>query len=94
MLSVKLINQFQRIPKILRRFPASPYITVTCPLYEIIELPVAPLRVEDPVDVPFVRVIDYRRLPFRWRLASGRRCIVVKQRDVEDVVLLDRIWKV
>jgi hypothetical protein len=94
MLSVKLIHQFLRIPEILGRFPASPYVTVTRPLYEIMELPVAPLRVEDPVDFPFVRVIDYRRVRFRWRPAVGRRCIVVEQRDVKDVVLADRIRKV
>jgi len=94
MLSVKLINQFLRIPEILRRFPASPYVTVTRPLYKIMELPVAPLRVEDPVDFPFVRVIDDPRLRFRWRLAGGRRCIGVEQRDVENVVLPDRIRKV
>ena len=94
MLSVKLINQFLRIPEILRRFPASPYVTVTHPLYEIMELPVAPLRVEDPVNFPFVRVVDHRRLRFRWRLAGGRRCIAVEQRDVENVVLPDRIRKV
>jgi len=58
------------------------------------ELPVAPLRVEDPVDFPFVRVIDDRWLRFRWRLASRRRCIAVEQRDRENVVLPDRIRKV
>ena len=94
MLLVKLINQFLRIPDILHRFPASSCVTVTRPLYEIMEIPVAPQRVEDPVDFPFVTVIDYRRLRFRWRLAGGRRCIVVEERDMEDVVLPDRIQKV
>jgi len=94
MLLGKLINQLLRIPEILRRFPASPYITVTRRLYEIMELPVASFRVDDPVNFPFVRVIDHRRLRFRWRLAGGRRCIAVEQRDVENVVLLDRIRKV
>jgi len=94
MLSVKLIIQFLRFPEILCRFPASPYVTVTRPLYEIIELPVVPLRVEDPVDFPFVRVIDNGRLWFRWRLAGSRRCIVVEQRDVKDVVLPDCLRKV
>jgi hypothetical protein len=70
MLSVKLINQFQRIPEILRRFPATLYLTVTRLMYEIMELPVAPLSVQDPVDYPFVSVIDYRRLQFSWRLAG------------------------
>jgi hypothetical protein len=60
MLSVKLINQFLSIPEILPRFPASPYVTVTNPLYEIMEIPVSPLRVEDPVGFPFGRVIEYR----------------------------------
>jgi len=92
--SVKLSNQLLRIPEILRRFPASPYVTVTRPLYEIMELPVVSFRVEDPVKFPFVRVIDHRRLRFRWRLASSRRCIAVEQRDVENVVLPDRIHKV
>jgi len=91
---VNLINQFLRIQKILRRFPASPYITVTRPLYEIMELPFAPLRVDDPVDFPFVRVIDYFRLRFRLRLAGRRGCIVVEQRDVENVALPDRLRKV
>jgi hypothetical protein len=94
MLSVKLIHQFLRIPEILRRLPASSYETVTRQLYEIMELPVAPLRVEDPVDFPFVRVIDCRRLRFSWRLAGGRRYITVEQRDVENIVLPDRLRKV
>jgi hypothetical protein len=54
MLSVKPVDQILRIPVMLRRFPASPYITITCPLYEIIELLVALLSVEDPVNFPFV----------------------------------------
>jgi hypothetical protein len=94
MLSVKLINQFLRIPESLRRFPASPYVTVSRPLYEIMELPVAPRRVDDVVDFPSVRVVDDRRLRFRWRLAGGSRCIAVEQRDVENVVLPDCIRKV
>jgi len=94
MLSVKLINQFLHIPEILRWFPASPYVTVTCSFYEIMELPVAPLTVEDPVDFPFVRVIDNRQLRFSWQLAGGRRCITVEQRDVENIVLPDHIRKV
>jgi len=93
MLSVKLINQFLRIPEILRRVPASPYVTVTSPLYEIMELPVASFMVEDLVNFPFIRVVDHRRLRFRCRLSGGRRCIAVDQREVENVVLLDRIWK-
>jgi hypothetical protein len=94
MLSVKLIHQFLHIPEILSRFSASPYITVTRPLYEIMEHPVAPLRVEDPDYFPFVRVIDYRWLWFSWWLAGSRRCIMVQQRDVENIVLPDRIRKV
>ena len=79
MLSVKLNHQFLRILENLRMLPASRYVTITRPLYEMMELPVAPLRVEDPVDFPFVRVVDDRRLRFRWRLAGGRRCIAVEQ---------------
>ena len=94
MLLVELINQLLRIPEILRRLPASLYVTVTRPLYEIMELPVVSLRVEDSVNFPFVRVVDDHRLRFRWQLAGGRRCIAVEQRDVKNVVLLDRIRKV
>jgi len=94
MFSVKLVYQLLPIPEILRRFLASPYVTVTRRLYEIMELPVASLRVEDPVDFPFVRVVDDRRLRFRWQLAGDRRCIVVEQRDVENIVLPDHIRKV
>jgi hypothetical protein len=94
MLSVKLVDQFLRIPEILCRFPASPYVTVTGPLYEIMELPVASLRVEDPVNFPFVRVVDDCRLRFRTRLGGGRRCIPVEQRDVKNVVFPDRIREV
>jgi hypothetical protein len=93
-LSVELINQLLRIPEILRRLPASPYVTVTSPLYEIMELPVASLGVEDSVDFPFVGVVNDRRLRSRWQLAGGRRCIAVEQRDVENIVLPDRIRKV
>jgi len=94
MLLVKIIKQFLRIPEILRRFPASRYGTVARPLYETMELPVAPLRVEDPVGFPYVRVIDYCRLWFSWRLAGDMRWIAVEQRDVENVVLPDRVRKV
>jgi hypothetical protein len=94
MLSVKLVDQFLRIPEILRRIPASPYVTVTRPMYEIMELPVASLRVEDPVNFAFVRVVDDHGLRFRWRLAGGGRCIAVEQRDVKNVVFPDRIREV
>jgi len=94
MLSMELINQFLRIPEILRWFPASPYVTVTRPLYEIMELLVESLIVEDSVDFPFSRVVDDCRLRFRWRLAGGRRCMAVKQRAVKRVVLPDRLWKI
>jgi len=94
MLSVELMTQFLHIAEILRRFAVSPYVTVTRLLYEIMELPVASLRVEDLVDYPFVSVVDDRRLWFRWRQAGGRRCIEVKQRDMENVVLPDRIRNV
>jgi hypothetical protein len=94
MLSVKLVKQFLRIAEILRGFPDSPYVTVTRPLYEVMERPVASYRVKDSVDFPFVRVVDKHRLLFGWRLAGGRRCIAVDQRDVENVVLPDRVRKV
>jgi hypothetical protein len=58
------------------------------------ELLVASLRVEELVNFAFVRVVDDRRLRSRWRLAGGRRCIAVKQRDMENIVLPDRIPKV
>jgi len=94
MLSVKLINEFLHIPEIFRRFPASPYITVTCSQYKIIGLLLALLSVEDPVEFPFVRVFNDHRLQFGWWLASGRRCIAVEHRDVENIVRPDRIRKV
>jgi hypothetical protein len=94
MLSVKLVDQFLRNPEILRRFPAGPYVTVTRPLYEAMELPVVSFRVEDFFDFSFVRFVNDRRLCFRWRLAGSRRCIAVEQRDVEQVVLPDRVPKV
>ena len=78
MLSVELINQLLCIPEILRRLPASPYVTVTRPLYKIMELLVASLRVEDAVDFALVRVVDDRRLRFRCRMAGDRRCIGVE----------------
>jgi hypothetical protein len=68
MLSVVLINQSLRIPEILCRFPASPYVTVTRPMYMIMELAVASPRGEDLVDFPFVRVVDDLMLRSRWRL--------------------------
>ena len=94
MLSVKLVHQILRIVGILHRFPASPYVTVTRPWDELMERPVVSLRVEDPVNFPFVRVVDDRRLRFGWRLPGGRRCIAVKQRDVENVVFPDHIREV
>jgi len=78
MLSVELSNQLLHIRQILCRFPAGPYVTVIHPLYEMMELPVASLRVQDRVDLPFVRVIDDRQLRFRWRLGSLKRCVAVE----------------
>jgi hypothetical protein len=57
-------------------------------------LPVVSFRVKDSVDFPFVRVVDDSQMRFTRRLDVGRRCIAVKQRDVENVVLPDRVWKV
>jgi len=94
MLSVKIFAQFLRIPKILRRLPASPYVTITRSLYKIMELPVASFRVYDPLNFASVRVVDHCRLQFRWLLAGGRRCKAVEQRDVENIVLPERIQKV
>jgi len=91
---VELVNQSLRIPKILRRIPASPYLTVTRPVDDIMELPVTSLRVKDQVDFPFIRVIDAHRLRVRWWLARDMGCIAVKQRDVENIVLRDHIQKV
>jgi hypothetical protein len=62
---VELINQFLCNPEILRMFPANGYITVNGLLYQIMEHPLASLRVEDLVDFPFVRVDDNRSLLFR-----------------------------
>jgi len=79
MLSVELIDQFLCIPEILGKFPANPYVTVRHQLYQIMELPVTSLRVEDAANFPFVRVINYSPLPSTWRLLCGRRCIAVEQ---------------
>jgi hypothetical protein len=94
MLSVNQVDQFLSIPGIFHRFPASSYVTVRRPLYEMMDIPVASLRVEYPVNFPFVRVIDHSRLHFRWRVAGSRRFIVVEQRDVKNVLFPDRIWVV
>jgi hypothetical protein len=66
MLSVEIRDKFLRIPEILRRFTASPYVTVTRPRYEMLELPVESLRVNDPVNFSFIRVVDDRWLRFSW----------------------------
>jgi len=71
MLLVKLIDQFLHIPDILRRFLASPYITVTHLLYQIMQLPVVSLGVEDPVDFPFPQ--SSRRPSTPVKMAAGLR---------------------
>jgi hypothetical protein len=90
---VKRVEELLCNPEIFRRFTASPYIYVTRPLYEIMEIPATLLGVEDRVGFPFVRVVRAWRLRFRWRFASGRRCIVVDLREVGNIVLPDCIWK-
>jgi hypothetical protein len=45
MFSVNLGYQFLHIYNVVRRFPASPYVTVTCQLDEILELLVLSTRV-------------------------------------------------
>jgi len=94
MLMVKIVNQFLHIPEMLRRLPVSLYVTVTRPLYEILELLAASCRVEDLVNLLFIRVIQNCQLVFGWRLACCRRWIEVEQRDEANVLLPDRIWKV
>jgi hypothetical protein len=93
-LSVKLVGPFLGIPDILRRFLGSPYITVTSPMWEIVVHRIVSLRVEDPVNILFVRVIHNCWLRFRWWLTGSRRCIVVEQEHVEQVVFPDRIREV
>ena len=75
MLLANLVDQFLHIPEILSRFPASPLVIITNPLFRMMDLAVVSLIVEDPLALPFVRVVDDRRLLFRVRLASNRRCI-------------------
>jgi len=79
MRSVKLIDQLLGIGHILRWFPTCPYVTGTCPLCELMEFLVASLSVGDPVNFPFVSVIQYRQVRFSWRLAGGRRYKAVMQ---------------
>jgi len=50
--------------------------------------------VEDPVDMSLARVIDDCRLRFRGRLADSGWCIAVEPRDMGNIMLADRIWKV
>jgi len=89
---MRLIDQFLGAFEILHLFPPGPYVTVSRPLYKIMALPVASLRVNDPVDFSVVQLIENHQLRFRWWLAVGTRCIAVKQRDIEDVVLPDHMW--
>lgn len=49
---------------------------------------------EDPVDMSLARVIDDCRLRFRGRLADSGWCIAVEPRDMGNIMLADRIWKV
>jgi hypothetical protein len=88
---VKRVDELLRNPEIFRRFTASPYVYVTRPLYEIMEIPATLLGVEDRVDFPFVRVVHNCRLRFRWRFGGGRRCIAVDLRQVGNIVLPDCI---
>jgi hypothetical protein len=78
MLWVKLVDQFPRIPGILYRFSASLCLGVTRPQYDVMELPVASLKVEDSVDFAFITVVDDRQVRLKWRLAGGRTYIVVE----------------
>jgi hypothetical protein len=50
--------------------------------------------VEESVDFLIVSVVKYHRLQFAWLLGIGIRCVLLKQRDVENIVLLDRMQKV
>jgi len=58
-LSVKLVNQISGVFKVFRRFPAGAYVVITGPLDEIMQLPIAPPRVEYVVDFPFLCFLDY-----------------------------------
>jgi len=90
-LVVKIVHHFLLLLEILISFPATGYVTVSCPVKEMMEVLVALLKVDGQIHFSFVGVIDGRRLQFGWRQHRGRRFVAVKQRDVKNIVLLDHI---
>jgi hypothetical protein len=62
-------------------------------LYKVIEIPEASLRVENPVNFAFVRVVDDWWLQFRSWQAGGRKFKAVEPREVQNVVLPDYILR-
>jgi hypothetical protein len=94
MLPMKLFNQLLRVFEVFSWFPAGTDVTVAGTLYKEVQFPVVSLRIMNLIDFPFVKVVNDRRLWFRWWLADCKRCIAVEQRDMKDVVLPDCMWKV
>jgi len=94
MFSLRLVGQFLCIPEIPWKLLANLDVTETQPLYEIQGLPVALRKVEHSVDFPIVSVVNNPRLWFALWLASCIRCVMGEQRDMEVIVLPNRMQKV
>jgi hypothetical protein len=58
MLSMKLINQLLGIFEVLCRLPTGSHVTITSPLHEAVNLPIAPFGVDNRIDFPLFRMID------------------------------------
>jgi len=56
---MKLVNQIPDVFTVFRRLPAGAYVVVNGLLDEIMQLSIAPPRVEYAVDFPFLCFLDY-----------------------------------
>jgi hypothetical protein len=74
--------------------PPSQYVSVTRTLHKKSKNPIPSLIIDNLGDIPLVWVINHCRLRFKWRMAGGKWCTAVQDRDVERVVRPEHIWDV
>jgi len=87
-LSVKLVNQIPGDLQMLCWFPAHPYLVVTGPLDDIVQLLIGLCRVEYAVNFTFLYFLHYcRGWLSRW-LTADWHCITIQKWVLENVVVV------
>ena len=76
------------------RLPVCAYVVESGPQNKVVLFLVALLRVKNLFDLPLLRIIDNHCMWFRGWLSYDQRCVVIKLRHMEGVVIAHCFWQV